>query len=210
MAEKIAGARKPRADAERNRQRLLDIAKRAFAEKGMSASLEDIARAAGVGIGTLYRHFPTRNALVHQLYSTEGSQLAKAAERLSKESPPLEAVREWLFLFIDFLVHKKILAEVLDSTIDSERLRALSAAPLIDALATLLERAKRSGDNALKVEPLDMLCAIAGVARFGSEVGWESSARRLVDVMVAGLRNQPVKAKRVSSAYVRRAPGRGR
>ena len=97
MAEKIT-TRKPRADAERNRQRLLDVAKTAFAEKGVSASLEDIAREAGVGIGTLYRHFPTRDALIDEIYRDEGSRLAEAARQLSEDQPPLEAVRQWLLL----------------------------------------------------------------------------------------------------------------
>ena len=103
MTPKIAKVRRSRADAERNRQRLLQVAKLAFAEKGMSATLDDIARGAGLGIGTLYRHFPTRDALLDQLYSHEVSQLEKGAERLSTERPAMDALSEWLLLFIDYL-----------------------------------------------------------------------------------------------------------
>jgi AcrR family transcriptional regulator len=198
VTEKIPG-RKPRADAERNRRRLLDVAKVAFAEKGVSASLEEIARAAGVGIGTLYRHFPTRDALIDEMYRDEGGQLAEAAERLSNELPPTEAMRKWLLMFVDYLANKQIMAEVLkcmtgDSETDSAF--ALSGEKLIDALAALLDRARRNGDIMLEVEPLDMLCAVAGVASLGSESGWEASAKRLVDIMVAGLRSQAAAAKR--------------
>ncbi|MBX9431132.1 TetR/AcrR family transcriptional regulator [Ralstonia pseudosolanacearum] len=188
MAEKIT-TRKPRADAERNRQRLLDVAKTAFAEKGVSASLEDIAREAGVGIGTLYRHFPTRDALIDEIYRDEGSRLAEAARQLSEDQPPLEAVRQWLLLFVGYLANKQIRADVLNCMTDcSERLCTLSGEVLIETLAQLLERAKQSGAIGLPVEPLDLLSAVAGVASFGADLDWEAGARRLVEVMVAGLR----------------------
>src|SRR4029077_8649104 len=93
--------RKPRADAERNRVRLLETAKAAFAEKGSGASLDEIARIAGVGAGTLYRHFPTRDALVTAVYRNETEQLVVAATRLAETHPPVMALREWLLLFVD-------------------------------------------------------------------------------------------------------------
>ena len=185
--------RKPRADGERNRQRLLEIARAAFAEKGASASLEEIARVAGLGIGTLYRHFPTREALIDAMYLNEGSLLANAAERLSEELPPIKALHEWLLLFVGYLANKQILAEVLKCmSPDSDTGSAffLSGEKLLAALAQLLNQARQNGDVAADVEPLDMLSAIAGVASFGSENGWESSARRIVDILVAGLRNE--------------------
>ncbi len=189
MAEKIT-TRKPRADAERNRQRLLDVAKAAFAEKGVSASLEDIAREAGVGIGTLYRHFPTRDALIDEIYRDEGKRLAEAAQKLSKDLPSLEAMRQWLLLFVDYMANKQIQADVLNCmTGGSDRLCTLSGDALVEALARLIERAKQSGEIGLAVEPLELLCAVAGVATFGADLDWEVSARRLVDIMIAGLRN---------------------
>jgi AcrR family transcriptional regulator len=108
-----APARKPRADAERNRLRLLEAARAAFASGGTGASLEDIARSAEVGIGTLYRHFPTRDALVSEVYRNEAEKLAAAARQLAETEAPLDALRAWLLLFVDYLSTKLILAEAL-------------------------------------------------------------------------------------------------
>src|SRR5689334_7859041 len=127
--------RKPRADAERNRRQLLDAARLAFAERGAAASLEEIARMAGVGIGTLYRHFPTRDALVEQVYRHEAQQLAEAAVRLSEEPKPLEALRRWLLLFVDHLVTKQSMAELLNGlTGGPDELYASSTALVRDAV----------------------------------------------------------------------------
>ena len=180
--------RKPRADAERHRQRLLKAAKKKFLEKGASASLEEIARTAGVGIGTLYRHFPTREALIDEIFRKKRDQLVEAAEQLAQELSPLEAVREWLLLFVDYLAKKEIMAEILNSLNNRrDRLCASSGEKLVDALATLLERAKGNGDIVQKVEPVDLLCAITGIASFVGKADWESSARRLVSITLSGL-----------------------
>ena len=119
MADEVesAAVRKPRADAERNRARLLETAKAAFAEKGSAASLDEIARIAGVGAGTLYRHFPTRDALVEAVYRNETEQLVAAADRLAKTHPPLAALREWLSLFVDYIATKHGMSEVLNSIV---------------------------------------------------------------------------------------------
>src|SRR5882762_6255563 len=114
VKSKGSPVRKARVDAERNRQRLLDAAKAVFAEKAASASLEEIARAAGVGIGTLYRHFPTRDALIEAVYRYEVEQLALAATRLSAKHPPVRALREWLLVFVDYLDAKYGMAAVLN------------------------------------------------------------------------------------------------
>src|SRR6195952_5994938 len=91
--------RRPRADAQRNRERILEVAKEAFTRSGANVSLDDVAKQANVGPGTLYRHFPTRDALLEAVYRTEVERLAAAATRLSLEPTPLEALREWLGLF---------------------------------------------------------------------------------------------------------------
>ena len=88
--------RKPRADAQRNRERLLEVAKEAFTRSGADASLEDIAKQAGVGPGTLYRHFPTREALLEAVYRSEMEKLAAAEQKFAKEMAPIEALRAWL------------------------------------------------------------------------------------------------------------------
>jgi AcrR family transcriptional regulator len=98
--QKIA-PRKPRTDAQRNRERILEVAKEAFTESGANASLDDIAKAAGVGAGTLYRHFPTRDALIEAVYRTEVEKLAAAEKKFSESLPPIGALRAWMLLFVD-------------------------------------------------------------------------------------------------------------
>ncbi|XUY29920.1 TetR/AcrR family transcriptional regulator (plasmid) [Agrobacterium sp. rho-8.1] len=188
MTANDIGTRKPRADAERNRLRLMAIAKVAFADKGTSASLDDIARAAGVGIATLYRHFPSREALIGQLYENEGEQLANAATRLSQAEPPLEAIRQWLMMFIDYLSTKQIMAEVLSLLgPGADRICAVSGDKLIEAMGRLLTNAKLKGDVCRDVEPLDLLMAIGGASNLNHAPNWEKGAVRLVDIIIAGL-----------------------
>jgi AcrR family transcriptional regulator len=151
-------ARKPRIDAQRNRTRLLDEAKAVFAEKGAAASLEEVARKAGVGIGTLYRHFPTRDALIAAVYRNETDQLIAAVEQLSAEEPPVEALRQWMLLFADYLAAKHGMAEVLRSVAGgTSNLYAASTAQVKQAIAMLVERA--SGEIHLGLDPLDLLPA---------------------------------------------------
>src|ERR1700704_1520680 len=97
-----SAARKPRADAERNRDRVLEVAKEAFTRSGADASLDDIAKQAGVGAGTLYRHFPSREALIEAVYRSEVEKLAAAARTLAETMPPIEALRAWMLLFVDY------------------------------------------------------------------------------------------------------------
>lgn len=187
MSEKIK-KRKPRADSERNRQRLLDVARVAFAERGLSASLEDIARTAGLGIGTLYRHFPTREMLVDEIYREQGEQLTAAAADLSQRLTPIEALRTWLLLFIQSLENKQIMAGVLACMSDGgEEYCALSGEALVTALDGLLDKAVKAGEITAEVKALDLLCAITGIASYSPEADWEASAKRLLRVLMAGL-----------------------
>jgi AcrR family transcriptional regulator len=184
-------ARKPRADAERNRVRLLETAKAAFAEKGSGASLDEIARIAGVGAGTLYRHFPTRDALVVAVYQNETEQLVAAADRLAKTHPPVKALREWLLLFVDYIATKHGMSEVLDSIVGgTSDLYSASTAPVKHAIAKLVDRAVASGDIRLDLDPLDLLRALAGVANIGLGPDGEWAAKRLVDILIAGVRTR--------------------
>ncbi|MBV9224257.1 MAG: helix-turn-helix transcriptional regulator, partial [Acidobacteriaceae bacterium] len=100
--------RKPRADAQRNRERILDVAKQAFTRSGANASLDDIAKEAGIGPGTLYRHFPTRDELLEAVYRTEVEKLAAAERKFAETMPPMEALRAWMLLFVDYIGTKKI------------------------------------------------------------------------------------------------------
>ena len=185
-----APVRKPRADAERNRARLLEAARAAFASGGTTASLEDIARSAEVGIGTLYRHFPTRDALVSEVYRNEAEKLAAAARRLAETEPPLAALRAWLLLFVDYLSTKLILAEALRTMMcDTSELTQASVEQLTASMRLLMEGAQRSGDiAATETDPLDLLRAISGVAFTGSGPGWEAGARNMVDVLIRGMK----------------------
>ncbi len=180
--------RKVRADAERNRARLLDTAKAIFAEKGSAASLEEIAREAGVGIGTLYRHFPTRDALIETVYRNETEQLTAAAKRFAAKHPPVKALREWMLLFVDYLATKHGMAEALNSLVGgTSQLYAASGAQIKESIGTLIDRAAANGDVRVDIEPLDLLRAHAGVATPSSDPPGTSADKQLVVVMIAGI-----------------------
>ena len=109
--------RKPRTDAARNRERILEVAKEAFFTSGANTSLDEVARQAGVGAGTLYRHFPTRDALLEAVYHTEVAKLAAAEQELSAKLPPVEALRAWMLLFVDYIAAKHIIAPALNTLV---------------------------------------------------------------------------------------------
>jgi AcrR family transcriptional regulator len=176
----LRGARRPRADAQRNRVRLLEAAKPAFATKGAAASLDEIARDAGVGIGTLYRHFPTRDALVQAVYLNETQHLAEAAQTLAAEHTPVEALRSWMRLFLEHIATKQGMAEMLKALPGgTQDLYAVSSVQITRAITALVDRAVASGDIELKMDPLDLLRALAGVG--------PGSAKQLIDILVAGI-----------------------
>jgi AcrR family transcriptional regulator len=183
--------RKPRADGERNRQRLLDAAKACFAKSGAATSLEEIAREADVGIGTLYRHFPTRDALVEQVYRDALDRLAEDAERLSKSYPPVEALRQWMLLFIDYISTKKLMADLLAAMAGGPAaLYAQSGPKLRAAIGALVDRAKASGDIQFQGEPFDLLMAVGGLGSGNPAPDWEKRATQMVDILIAGLKRR--------------------
>jgi AcrR family transcriptional regulator len=193
-AGKAPAARKPRADAQRNRDSLLEAAKAAFAEAGPEASLDEIARRAGVGIGTLYRHFPTRDAIVEAVYRREVQQLADSAPRLIESLPPAEALRAWMRVFIDYIAAKKVIAPALKSSVGGgSAVYADSSVRINRAIALLVERARASGDIRPSADPADLLRALIGFAYVNSAPDWEASARRLIDLLIDGLKSQPDK-----------------
>jgi AcrR family transcriptional regulator len=108
---------KPRADAQRNRERILEVAKQAFTRLAANASLDDIAKEAGVGPGTLYRDFPTRDELLEAVYRTELEKLAATERKFAETMPPIEALRAWMLLFVDYIATKKIIAPALNTPI---------------------------------------------------------------------------------------------
>jgi AcrR family transcriptional regulator len=182
-------SRKPRADAERNRQLLIRTAKAAFAEKGSTASLEEIARTANVGIGTLYRHFPTRDALIEAVYRNETEMLIDAAAALARTHSPIEALRAWMLLFIDYMETKQGMYEVLDTLVGgTSDLYAMSGARMTEAINRLVDHAAESGAIRRGMDPLDLLRALAGVMNVSAGPNPRESARQLVDILIAGLR----------------------
>jgi AcrR family transcriptional regulator len=188
-ADTPAPARKPRADAQRNRDLLVEVAKAAFAEVGPDVSLDEIARRARVGIGTLYRHFPTRDAIVEAVYRREVQQLADAAKRLLGELPPSAALHQWMRLFVDYVATKKVIASALGSIAGGvSELYASSGARITEAISLLVERAGGSGDIRADVDPADLLRALVGFTYGNASPGWEASAQRLIDILMEGLR----------------------
>jgi AcrR family transcriptional regulator len=190
--EKAAPARKPRADAQRNRIRLLETAKAAFAEKGPGASLDEIARTAGVGAGTLYRHFPTRDALIEAVYRNQTEQLVAAATRLTETHSPTNALREWLLVFVDYMAAKHGMVEALNSIVGgTSDLYSASAEQMKRALTALIDRAVASREIRFDLDPFDLLRALAGVATISAGSDGEKAARRMVDILIAGMQIRP-------------------
>jgi AcrR family transcriptional regulator len=184
--------RKPRTDAQRNRERILEVAKEAFTRSGANASLDDIAKAARVGAGTLYRHFPTRDALIEAVYRTEVEKMAAAEKKFSERLPPVEALRAWMLLFVDYIATKQIIGPALNSLVGGpSKLYEGSRSQIQGAIDSLVERAIKSGDIRADLEPFDLLRALIGVSHVASGPDWQQSARRLVDILISGSR--PIK-----------------
>jgi AcrR family transcriptional regulator len=181
--------RKPRTDAQLNRERILEVAKQAFARAGANTSLDDIARDAGVGAGTLYRHFPKRDALIEAVYRTEVDRLAAAERRFAETMPPIEALRAWMLLFVDYIATKQIIAPALNTFVGGpSKLYQGSRAQIQGAIDALVKRAIKSGDIRKDLDPFDLLRALVGVSNVASTPDWQQSARRLVDILITGSR----------------------
>ena len=193
MTEQSAAIfRKPRADAVRNRERVLEAAKAVFSAGGAEASLEAVARRAGVGIGTLYRHFPTREALYEAVYRREVEQLGELAEQLKNEANPVDALRRWLSSNVQFVATKKGMSQALAlAAYRSSELSAYSADRLTKAVGGLLDRAKAAGELRADISPEDLLRALVGMCYMNDQPGWQASVLRLVEVLVDGLCRPP-------------------
>src|SRR5258706_9994619 len=176
MAPQSAEAvRRPRADAVRNRERVLAAAKAVFSAGGPDASLEAVARRAGVGIGTLYRHFPPREALFEAVYRREVEQLSELAEQLRNEASPVEALRRWLRSNVEFVATKKGMAAALALAAHGmSELHAYSSDRLTKAIGALLDRAVTAGQIRANVEPADILRALVGMCYINDQPGWQA------------------------------------
>jgi AcrR family transcriptional regulator len=179
--------RKPRADAQRNRERILDAAKEVFTKDATNVSMDEIAKDAGVGPGTLYRHFPTRDALLEAVYRSEVGKLAAAEQKFAAAMTPVEALRAWMLLFVDYIAAKQIIAPALNTLVGGPSKMFEATGQLVKgAIEKLVARAVESGDIRDDLEPLDLLRALVGVSNVASGPGWQQSARRLVDILIAG------------------------
>ncbi|MEY9182492.1 AcrR family transcriptional regulator [Bradyrhizobium sp. USDA 326] len=191
MDDQTDQTRKPRADAVRNRERVLEAAKLVFNAGGSEASLEAVAKRAGVGIGTLYRHFPTREALFEAVYRREVEQLSELAEQLKNAKDPVEALRRWLRSGVEFVATKKGMMAALALAVQSgSELHAFSFERLTKAIGSLLDRAVAAGEMRADINPEDLLRAFFGMCYVHDQPGWQATALRLLDVFVDGLRMQ--------------------
>ena len=188
---KEKATRRPRADAIRNRERILEAANTVFSAGGSDASLDAVARAAGVGIGTLYRHFPTREALFEAVYRHEVQQLADLAEQLKRKAQPVDALRQWMRSIVKFVATKKGMSAALALAVDKDsELVSYSSDRLTRAVGELLGRAIAAGEIRNDISPEDLLRALVGMCYMHDQPGWQTSVLRLVDVFIDGLRKQ--------------------
>jgi AcrR family transcriptional regulator len=184
-------SRKPRADSIRNRERLLDAATQIFSAGGPQASLEAVARQAGVGIGTLYRHFPTREALFEAVYRHEVDHLTDLAGKLAVDSDPVEALRKWLHANVRLVATKKGMVQALQLVAHgSADLKAYSFEQMTNAIGLLLDRAVAAGELRADISPEDLLRTLIGIFYSQGTADWQPTALRLVDVFVEGMRKR--------------------
>jgi AcrR family transcriptional regulator len=176
--------RQLRADAQRNRDRLLDTAARAFAATGPEVPLETIAKDAGVGIGTLYRHFPTRDALIEAVYRNELARLCDAAPELLRQQPADAALRAWMDRYVGYMATKRGLADALRALVGAGAF-AESRARLCAALDTLLTAGAEAGTVRADVAAEDVLASLSGLTLVATEA---AQAERLLDLLMDGLR----------------------
>jgi AcrR family transcriptional regulator len=181
-----------RADAQRNRDRLVEAAVQAFSQGDAEVTLESIAKDAGVGIGTLYRHFPTREALVEAAYRNELAKLCDAVPDLLRSKPAEEALRTWLGAFVDYMTTKKGMGDALKAVIASGgNPFEHSRARLGEAITALVAAGVKAGTVRSDIEGWDILAHAGGVSLVAGQMGQGEMAGRMLDLLMDGLRYQP-------------------
>jgi AcrR family transcriptional regulator len=184
-----APARAPRKDAARNHDALLSAAGEVYGERGIDASLEEIARRAGVGIGTLYRHFPSRDALNEAVYRREVEALCDGLDGLLATHTPVDALAAWMRSFADYVAKKRGMAMALKSALGPDNdLFSYSHRRIREAIGTLVARAAETGAIRSDVESEDLLRAMSGICMAADSPGWSERTGRLVDLLLDGLR----------------------
>ncbi len=171
-----------------------------FSAGGPDASLEAVARTAGVGIGTLYRHFPTREALFEAVYRREVQHLADLAEDLKRKEQPVEALRQWMRSNVKFVATKKGMSAALAlAAYKNSTLASYSFDRLTRAVGGLLDRAIAAGEIRDDISPEDLIRALVGMCYTHDQPGWQTSVLRLVDVFIDGLRIRPNRTRSKST-----------
>ncbi|MFG2952971.1 TetR/AcrR family transcriptional regulator [Streptomyces sp. NPDC048291] len=183
-----ATSRRPlRADAQRNEDRLLEAAAATFAREGAGASVKDIAGRAGVGVGTLYRRFPSKELLIEAVYRHEVQRLCEAADELAAALPAAEALRTWMERFIDFMAAKQGMADALRVILTDESEKLHTRTLLVDAIARLLNTAEGAPVARPGVDARDVLMALGGISLMAAHEGQRELALRLVDLLLRGV-----------------------
>jgi AcrR family transcriptional regulator len=178
-----------RVDAQRNRQRLIEVALAAFSSGQEKVALEAIARDAGVGIGTLYRHFPSREALVEAVYSSELTRLCSSAGELLDSLPPDDALRTWMERYADFVTTKRGMAEALRAVIASGAITSSQTrGRLTAAIQTMLDAGADTGSLRSDVRAEDVSASLAGVLLASGAPDQQEQAKRMLDLLMDGLR----------------------
>ncbi|WP_399894533.1 TetR/AcrR family transcriptional regulator [Streptomyces sp. BBFR51] len=178
-----------RADAQRNRDKILVAAVRVFSEEGLDAHLERIAKEAGVGSGTLYRNFPTREALIEAAYRNEVARLCDSVPGLLADLSPAEALRAWTRRFIDYATAKFGMADALRAVVASGGNPYADSRELIQAaLSSLMDAGVAAGEIRSDIRPTDMFAALAGIALTSAHPEQREQAERLLDLVLDGLR----------------------
>ena len=184
-------AKTVRADAHRNRERLVEAARRSFSQAGGKVPLEAVAREAGVGIGTLYRHFPTREALVEAVYRAELRRLCESAAELLEREEPARALRSWMDRFADYVATKQHMAEALRALIAAGTVTVSQArAELSEAVRTLLDAGSAAGALRGDVRAEDVVACVVGVF-VTCDASDPEQAGRMLDLLLDGLRPRP-------------------
>jgi AcrR family transcriptional regulator len=180
-----------RADASRNRDALLWAATRAFASSEEEPSMRAIAREAGVGIATLYRHFPTRESLVDAVYHDQVERLTVGARELLERFPPAEAMRGWMDLFGDWLMTKHGMTDTLLAMIESGEIAAgQTRDELLEVITSILDAGRAAGDLRPDVTAEDIAASLIGIFTVAGKPGQRSQADRLLNLLMDGLRNR--------------------
>ncbi len=185
----MVDARPQRADAKRNRDKLLTAATEAFAEGGPDVALETVAARAGVGVGTLYRHFPNREALMVATYQHEVDELCAAAEELLRSLPPDEALRAWIERFAAYAVTKRGMGEALLSALASDStMYAETRERILDALRLLLDTGAASGKLRADIAPEDVMRVISAIWYVPNGPQWRETIGNMLRLVIDGLR----------------------